>query len=129
MRVACMRVARWFLFVAVCAVALARAITSRATPPPNRADGSTRAIAFTQFVGQEAAYRKEAAKDFPTDPWSQDDFFHAREAKEARAFAKTAGIPITDALDALDEGLRAQRARGDRSSLSTVPPCHPRAIY
>ena len=124
-----MTVARWSPFALVCAIALARAITSKAVQPPNRADQATRTVGFAQFADQEAAYRKEAAKDFPTDPWSQDDFFHAREAKEARAFAKVTGIPITDALDALDEGLRAKRAGGDRSSLSTVPPCHPRAIY
>ncbi len=124
-----MRPARWSLFLAVCAIALARALTSSSPTAKARADASVRAAAFAQFAEQEPGHRKEAAKDFPTDPWSQDDFFHAREAKEARAFAKLYQVPITDPLDALDEGMRAQRARGDRSIVSTVPPCHPRAIY
>jgi hypothetical protein len=110
-------------------MALVRAITSKAPPAPKRANEEMRKLAFTESVGKEVGDRNAAAKKFPTDPWSQDDYFHAAEAQEARAFAKLNAIPVTDALDALDEGLRAQRARGDRSSASTVPPCHPRAIY
>ena len=124
-----MPIARWALFSAVCASALARAVTSAPPRPPPRADAAQRALAFHDLVTREPGSRVDAAKHFPTEPWSQDDFFHATESKAAHAFSKTHSIPVTDVLDALDEGLRAQRAGGDRSIVSTVPPCHPRAIY
>ena len=98
-----MRVAGWFIFLAVCAAALVRVLETK--------------------VG------RILFKHFPTEPWSQDDFFHATESKEAHAFARAHSVPVTDILDALDEGLRARRSQGDRSIVSTVPPCHPRAIY
>jgi hypothetical protein len=124
-----MRVAGWFIFLAVCAAALVRALTAISPPIVARADTALRAFALEDLVSREADSRKSAAKHFPTEPWSQDDFFHATESKEAHAFARAHSVPVTDILDALDEGLRARRSQGDRSIVSTVPPCHPRAIY
>jgi hypothetical protein len=120
---------RWVPFALVCAIALVEAL--RATPPvsPPRADKAARAAAVADARKHEGDYRKEAAKDFPTDPWSQDDAFHQKEAKGARAYAKSHYIALGDVLDAIDEDIRARAAQGDSTIIATVPPCHPRAIY
>ena len=120
---------RWSLFAAVVVTALVRVLGARAEPPLPSADADLRAQALDALVTGEPASRREAATSYPTDPWSADDYFHAKERKDARAFAKLHRVPLTDVLDALDEGLRARRSSGDRSIVSTVPPCHPRAIY
>jgi hypothetical protein len=120
---------RLALFPLVCATALGRALLSPAPPPQPRASDAVRREAFSDFRLHERESRRKAAHDFPTDPWSQDDAFHAYESDRAREFASKHHVTKTDVFDALDEGMRAQRTRGDRSMLATVPPCHPRAIY
>jgi hypothetical protein len=122
-------VARLALFPLVCAVALGRALLTPAPPPRDRASDAVKREAFADFRTHERESRRKAAHDFPTDPWSEDDAFHAYESDRARAFADKHHVTKTDVFDALDEGMRAQHARGDKTMLATVPPCHPRAIY
>ena len=124
-----MRVARWSPFAVVCAMALVRAITSKAPPAPKRANEEMRKLAFTESVGKEVGDRNAAAKKFPTDPWSQDDAFHQKEAKGARAYAKSHYLAFGEILDAIDEDIRVRARQGDSTIIATVPPCHPRAIY
>ncbi len=121
--------ARFAVFPLVCAVALGRAVFVAAPSPKPRADKATRFQAFTELRGHEHEMRLKAVQDFPTDPWSQDDAFHAFESDRAKSFADGHRIALTDVLDALDDGMRTQRARGDRTMTSSVPPCHPRVIY
>jgi hypothetical protein len=122
-------IARFALFPFVCAVALGRALLSTPPAPPERASAAVKRKAFAEFRAHEREDRNKAAHDFPTDPWSQDDAFHAYESERARSFADKNHVTKTDIFDALDEGMRAARVRGDRSMIATVPPCHPRAIY
>ena len=116
-------------FPLVCAVATLRVLLAHAPAAAPRADEATKRLAFLEMRTHERDMRRDAAQDFPTDPWSQDDAFHAYEMERARNFAGKHHIALTDVVDALDTGMRAQRARGDKSMIATVPPCHPRAIY
>jgi len=113
----------------VCSVALGRALFLSGPPPRDRASEAVKREAFAELRGHEREMRRKAAEDYPTDPWSQDDAFHAYEAERARGFADKHKVALTDLFDALDAGMRAQRARGDRTMTASVPPCHPRAIY
>lgn len=113
----------------VCAVAVGRGVFSPAIPPKARGDGALATQAFQAFQGNEAELRKKAAHDYPTDPWSEDDAFHAWEGGDAQAFADSHHVSLSVVLDALDEGMRAARARGDRRMTGSVPPCHPRVSY
>jgi hypothetical protein len=120
---------RWVPLGVVCAIALVEALRAAAPPAPPHADAAARAAAAADLRSHEAQYRKEAAKDFPTDPWSQDDAFHQKEGKEARAYAKSHYMSLGEVLDAADADMRARAANGDSTIIATVPPCHPRAIY
>jgi hypothetical protein len=120
---------RWSTFLVVCAIALGRALSAsaRALPPP--ADEAAMHAAAVDMISHERELRVQAAKDFPTDPWSQDDAFHSSESKKAHEYAAAHRLPLTDVLDSLDHEIRARAAHGDRTITATVPPCHPRAIY
>jgi len=124
-----MRLLGYGLFSGVTGVALVLALAARApaAPPHDPEAGHT---AFTFFASQETPMRKEAAKSFPTDLWSQDDDFHKKERDRAMSYADSHHLPVDDVLSAIDEGLRDDWPRGGRVSLrATVPPCQPRAIY
>jgi hypothetical protein len=113
-----------------CAVALARALT--ATPPPSlaTADDATRRTAFFAVTSEETKMRRDAAKKFPTDPWSQDDDFHLSELKRAKTVATEQRIRLGDVLSAIDEGIREGWPHSPGVVIrATVPPCQPRAIY
>jgi hypothetical protein len=116
----------WTLFGATCAIAIARCLLATAPPLGAPADAATRAAAFDDIASHESEMRAHAAKEFPTDPWSQDDCFHEQERTRARDFARRRGVRVSDVLDAVDEGLHA-RAR--ENLVATVPPCRPRADY
>jgi hypothetical protein len=122
-------IARFAPFAALCAVATARAAFSPAIPSRGLGDEAVQRAAFDELRSQEPARRRAAATDFPTDPWSQSDAFHDAEAKAAQAFANHHKVSLTAVLAGLDDGMRAARARGDRKTTGSVPPCHPRAIY
>lgn len=119
----------WLLLVVVSAVAFVRAATARPPEaPPPAADADLRA-AFLAIAGAERDMRRDAAKDFPTDHWSQDDDFHRRELDKARDFARTRRIPLGDVLRAVDDGMRERWSSAASAMTATVPPCQPRAIY
>jgi hypothetical protein len=120
---------RWSFFLAACALALGVALFAKAPAPARAATPNQRRAAAAELIANEHALRMEAAKDYPTDPWSQDDSFHSKERNKAREYAGGHAMPLTDVLGGLDDELRARAARGDHSISGSVPPCHPRAIY
>ena len=74
--------------------------------------------------------RRDAAKKFPTDFWSQDDDFHQSELKRAKSVAAEHGVRLGDALSPVDEGMREGWPQPLGIVMrTTVPPCQPRAIY
>ena len=123
------RLVCWLAFPLVCAVATVRVLLAHPPAAAARADETAKRQAFLEMRTHEPEMRRQAAQDFPTDPWSQDDAFHAYEMDRARTFADKHHTALTDVWAALDAGMRAQRARGDKSMIASVPPCHPRAIY
>jgi hypothetical protein len=122
-------IARFVPLPLVCALALTRTLTASGPTPKPPANESLKRQAFQDLRTHERDLRRKAANDFPTDPWSQDDAFHAYEAERARSFADKHEMSLTDVFDALDSGMRSLRVRGDRSMTASVPPCHPRPIY
>jgi hypothetical protein len=121
--------ARLVPFAVVCVVATARAVLSQAPPRPGLGDDDLKQDAFTSMRAHEQERRRNAAEAFPTDPWSQSDAFHALEAEGAQSFADKRHVSLTAVLAAIDDGMRAARARGDQTMIGSVPPCHPRVIY
>jgi hypothetical protein len=122
-------IARFAPFAVLCAVATARAALSPAIAPRGLGDEAVQRAAFDELRKHEPERRRAAATNFPTDPWSQSDSFHDAEAKAAQAFASHHHVSLTAVLAGLDDGMRKARARGDRTMIGSVPPCHPRAIY
>jgi hypothetical protein len=113
-----------------CALALARALAATPPPSPASADAAARRTAFFAVASDETKMRRDAAKKFPTDPWSQDDDFHQSELKRAKAVASEHGIRLGDVLSAIDEGIREGWPHSPGVVIrATVPPCQPRAIY
>jgi hypothetical protein len=116
--------------LAACAVALARALTATPVPTFAVADPATRRAMFSAIAADETKMRRDAAKKFPTDLWSQDDDFHQSELKRAKAVAAEHGVRLGDALSAIDEGMRDHWPLAPGIPMrTTVPPCQPRAIY
>jgi hypothetical protein len=116
--------------LAACAVALARALTASPVPNFAVADPATRRAMFSAIAADETKMRRDAAKKFPTDLWSQDDDFHQSELKRAKAVAAEHGVRLGDALSAIDEGMREHWPLAPGIPMrTTVPPCQPRAIY
>src|SRR5215472_15699584 len=120
---------RWALPVVVCGIALARAATVRASETLVSASEADKRLAFTSIASREPQMRHEAAKNFPTDHWSQDDDFHSQERRAASDFARPHRIPLGDALEAIDDGMREHWTPAANLMRATVPPCQPRAIY
>jgi hypothetical protein len=124
------RAAGWATFGGACLVALTMALTS--TPPEDRptADEATRRALFYAVASEETKLRRDAAKKFAMDRWSQDDDFHQAELTRARSIAAEHGVRLVDALSAIDDGVREGWPRPpDVVMRATVPPCQPRAIY
>jgi hypothetical protein len=126
-----MKFRAWLPATAACAIAVGRAVSAAAPEgPPTEMDEATRRAAFRAVASEETAMRREAAKHFPTDLWSQDDDFHERELRRARDWANAHRARLGDVLSALDEGMRAHWPHDNpRPLVTTVPPCRPRAIY
>src|SRR2546423_811160 len=120
------RMLAWSFFATTCVVAIGLCLIATAPADASPADAAARRDAFAEIAAQEREMRAQSAEAFPTDPWSQDDAFHAMERQRAIAFAHRRGVRVGDVLDAVDEGLRGQALRG---LVATVPPCRPRAIY
>lgn len=86
--------------------------------------------AFTAIASDERAMRQDAAKSFPTDPWSRDDDFHRREEEKVHDWAGAHRVPRSAVFRAMDEGIRGHWRQASGAPLVvTVPPCRPRAIY
>ena len=125
----------WLFFAAACTFAAARAVVAAPPPVPPPASEAVQRAAFIDIAEHEREMRQDAAKSFPTDPWSQDDAFHDLERKRAITFARGHSVRTGDVLDAIDRGMRegwAQTEEAGRTSaplVATVPPCRPRAIY
>ncbi len=118
------------LALALVAAALIRAATAPVPADAPPATVAARRAAFVEMADQEPADRKEAAHAFPGDLWSQDDDFHSREQKHARAVATKRGMTLADVLGAIDDGLRERWPPFPRITLKPgVPPCRPRLSY
>jgi hypothetical protein len=111
-------------------IALARALTASPPAALAAADAVTRRTMFLAIASDETKMRRDAAKKFPTDSWSQDDDFHQSELKRAESLAAEHGVRVGDALRAVDEGMREGWPQPPGIAMrTTVPPCQPRAIY
>lgn len=120
----------WAPFVVVCALAIGRALVAAppASSPPS--DDALDHKLFSAVASEEENMRREAAKGFPTDLWSRDDDFHMLEGRRVREWAGNHHMPLSDAVRAVDEGMRARWPHGNPAPLvTTAPPCRPRAIY
>lgn len=120
----------WAVFGAAIVVAFGRALasTAPATPPP--ADERARKAAYVLMVTEEQNMRRDAVKDFPADPWSQDDAFHNLEYKRAKQIAGPRQMSVQDVLLAMDEGMRERWPKPVTiHQIPTVPPCRPRPIH
>jgi len=121
---------RWGLLGGVVLVAGVRAATAAPLGDAPAATEQERGKAFLSLAFEEKKMRREAAKDFPADLWSQDDAFHNAEYKRAKAVAGEKGIRVPDVLLAVDEGLHGRWPRPEDVTLNpSVPPCRPRPIH
>ncbi len=123
------RVAALIVILGV-AFACGRAALAKPIENSERASLDTKKAAFFAMAADERKMRRDAAKDFPADAWSQDDAFHNFEFKKARDVASDKKMPLEDVLSAIDEGMREHwpRPRGVVMNPS-VPPCRPRPIH
>ncbi|WP_394836139.1 hypothetical protein LVJ94_04435 [Pendulispora rubella] len=97
---------------------------------PAPADDEQRREAFETMALEEREMRRNAAKDFPADLWSQDDAFHNSEYRRAKTLAGERRLRLPDVLLAIDEGLHRRWAAPANVTLRpTVPPCRPRPIH
>lgn len=120
----------WAPFVVVCALAAVRAIVAAAPESALPSDDDMEHKLFRAVASEESNMRHEAAKGFPTDLWSRDDDFHRLEGRRVREWAGNHHMRLSDAMRAVDEGLRARWPQGNPGPLLTsTPPCRPRAIY
>jgi len=120
----------WALFGAILVAGIARAATVAPIPSPPPAGDLDRHAVFNVLAEEERRMRRQAAKDFPADPWSQDDAFHNFEYKRARGLAGERGMPLEDVLRAADEGMHAHWPAPPGVWLNpSVPPCRPRPIH
>jgi hypothetical protein len=119
----------WAPLVVVCSTAVIRAATATAPSAPLPATDAESRAAFDSMAGREVVWRREAAKEFPTDHWSQDDDFHRRERDAANDYARSHHVSVGDVLQAVDDGMREHWSRAASFMVPTVPPCQPRAIY
>ena len=120
----------WAAFAGIALVAVVRAATAAVIlDSPAGTDGARHAV-FVDLASAEPKMRRESAKDFPADPWSQDDNFHNLEYKKAKALGGERGISLSDVLRAADDGMREVWSRPPGVWLNpSVPPCHPRPIH
>ena len=112
------------------ALATGRVATAKPIEDPPAPSVDLKKNAFYAMASDERKMRRDAAKDFPADAWSQDDAFHNFEFKRARDIAHDKQMSLEDVLSAIDEGMREHwpRPRGVAMNPS-VPPCRPRPIH
>ena len=120
----------WALFAVVVVIAVGRAATATPLPQAHEASLDDRKAIFWKVASEERAMRRDAAKNFPADLWSQDDAVHNSEFKLAMKSAGERNVRLSDALLALDEGMRSRWPRPAGAWLNpSVPPCRPRPIH
>ena len=120
----------WAPFVVVCGAALGRALVASAPESALPSDPELNQKLFHAVASEETSMRHEANKAFPTDLWSRDDDFHQHEGRKVREWAGAHHMRMSDAIWAVDEGLRSHWPHGNPGPLvTTTPPCRPRAIY
>ncbi len=120
----------WVLFAAAFVVAIGRALTSVPRDTPKASTEAARRNAYTILASEERNMRREGIKDFPADPWSQDDAFHNTEYRRAKQIASQRVMPLQDVLLAMDEGMREHWPKpAGIHQKPTVPPCRPRPIH
>jgi len=120
----------WGVAALLAAIALVRVATAQAADPGVAPSEEAQREAFDQIANQESELRVHAAKEFPGDPWSQDDEFHHGEAGRARWYSDRRGVSLAHVLRALDDGLHGRwpKPRGARL-VTGVQPCRPRLDY
>jgi hypothetical protein len=120
----------WAVFGSIVLVAMGRAATAAPLPSAGPAGEGTKSEVFALIAAEERTMRRDAAKDFPADAWSQDDAFHNLEYKRARILAGERGVRLADVLLAIDEGMHQKWPHvSDAWQKPTVPPCRPRPIH
>jgi len=120
--------AAWLVSGAAIACAVVRVLT---TQPPARGaipDERTARRIFESIAAAEPSIRARAAGNFPGDPWSQDDDFHAVEGQRAVQLAASNKVALGEVLRVIDEGMRSGWQRS-ASIQPTVAPCRPRPVY
>lgn|GEM_PF-1527133 len=129
------QIAGFVVAVATTALVVMRAATAPAPSPPKHASAQDRAGFAAQIASREDDWRGKAAKDFPSDDWSQRDAFHGHEAASVRELAGISGVPYEEVFRAIDDDLhhasappgRGGARRPDRS-VNAVP-VKPRPIF
>jgi hypothetical protein len=120
----------WVVFAASFVVAIGRAVTSKPRETPAGSSEAQRRNAYTIIASEERNMRREGIKDFPADPWSQDDAFHNTEYRRAKQIASQRVMSLQDVLLAMDEGMREHWPKPiGAHQKPTVPPCRPRPIH
>jgi hypothetical protein len=118
----------WCALAAACIVAIATAARAKAPAPAAQADERVRKDAFRVVAYDEPPTRGKSTHAFPGDAWSQDDDYHAQEAKKIRSFAGEHEVRLDDVVRAVDEGMK--EGWPPRGLMKTgVPPCRPRLDY
>lgn len=121
----------WGALALILTIAIGRAATATPISGPPPATEAQKQEMFFALAGDERQFRRDAAKDFPADAWSQDDAFHNLEYKRAKQLAGARGVRFADVLWAIDEGMHRSdwpRPPGVWQN-PTVPPCRPRPIH
>ena len=85
---------------------------------------------YNAQMATEVSERTKAVGRFRGSLWSQDDEFHAKEARAIRAYAKSHKLHISALVDVLDRGMREhwQTPSGAIPDQRVIP-CRPRLNY
>jgi hypothetical protein len=118
----------WSGLVVVSLVAVLVASLASAPPIAAPADDAIMRDSFRQIAFEESSARGKSAHTFPGDLWSQDDDYHAAEAKKMRALAGERQVRLDDVIRGVDDGMR--EGWSPRGLMTPgVPPCRPRLDY
>lgn len=116
-----------FVFVAVCALAVGRALTAAPDPDARRLDEAARIAVSAAAAAEEPAWRIASRRSFPEDHWSQDDDFAASERRWAIDEARRRRVPVSEVFRAIDEDLHRSPPVPPRRATSS--PTKPRPFY
>jgi hypothetical protein len=117
--------------IVLCVVTLAAIVRAATAKPLEDGKPITEPVArmvYRDVTSRERTMRRDAAVKFPGDLWSQDDDFHERENEQVRSNASGKEVRLTDAIRAVDDGMRAHWPTSVQP-IATVPPCRPRLSY